>query len=118
MKTKKVLFTIIGLFAISVSVFANNNSAGIAAPAPAAKLFLTAEVLDVVIAKADQAPVAENTVLAQNKAEALSMSGLKPAMLSPELLSNDVVKQLEQFQAETKALEAQIKLDKQITEVK
>lgn len=118
MKTKKVLFAIFGLFAISMSVFANNNSANLTAPAAATKLYLSTEVFDAVIAKAEKAPVAENKVLAQNKAEAISMSGLKPAMVSAELLNKDVVKQLEQFQSETKALEEQIKLDKQITEVK
>lgn len=115
MKTKSTLITIIGLFAISMSAFANNNSATLVAPA--AKVFIPSEAV-LEIAKAEEAPVAENTVLAQSKAEALSMSGLKLAMVNSELLNKDVVKQLEQFQAQIKVVEDQIQLDKEITESK
>lgn len=115
MKTKSTLITIIGLFAISMGAFANNNSANLVAPA--AKVFISTEV-SLEIAQAEETPLAENTVLAQNKAEAFSMSGLKPAMVNAELLNKDVVKQLEQFQAQTKAVEDQIQLDKKITESK
>ena len=141
MKTKQVVLSIIGLCAFMFSALANDNFsdsndkykklaithvmakanlvAHLAAPAPTpANAYVLAAAVEAEKLNAVAAPVVENNVLAQNKAEAISMSGLKPFMVDPSLLSKDVVKQLEQFQSQTKALENQIKLDKQLTETK
>jgi hypothetical protein len=141
MKTKQVLFTIFGVCALFMGAFAKENfassndkyikhslviavakesvAAKVMAPAIILEGFSAATSLDAELAKVIEAPAVEaNTVLAKSKAEALNMSGLKPMMMDQEILNADVVKQLEKFQSETKALEQVVKIDKQITEVK
>lgn len=139
MRTKKVLFTIFGVFAILMGAFAKDNFVDnkdkfkayasikaantatmlgtLVAPAPAPIQFQVEEVLTAVESTHEfKSTRDENSVLAQAKAKAIQMIGLKPVQLDVTLMSQNSIKAIENLQTQTKALDDQIHLDKLITE--